>query len=67
MPPGTCPFSLMPSIAQTHFDLDPMGVESGGQRGRVPKVTNLGGDVPSRIENEVSQIRSFSIFRVFWV
>ena len=51
MPPGTCPFSLTPSIAQTSFDLDPMGVESGGQRGRVPKVTNLGEDVLSRIEN----------------
>ena len=34
-----------------------MGVESGGTGGRVPPVTNLGGDVPSRFENEVAQIR----------
>ena len=60
--PRTCPFSLTPSIAQTSFDLDPMGDESGGQRGRVPKVTNLGGDVLSRIENEVSQIRGLFRF-----
>ena len=39
-----------------------MIVESGGgggegRRGRVPPVTNLGGDVSSRFENEVAQIR----------
>ena len=34
-----------------------MGVESGGNGGRIPRSEKLGGDATPRFENEVAQIR----------